>query len=145
MDFVDKVYDLKLLADKYGLLLKKQYGGIEFDYIINDDLCNKEKFFGYAFNQEGRPVKLWIPKKWHYDETGFFKVTEWYCHVRGESKNWYDRLLNQTWFWKWKVHRIDKLLKQTIKNCSKIRKKRKEEDIKLIAIKGDQEFVAKKD
>ena len=49
------------------------------------------------------------------------------------------------YFWKWKVHKIDKLLNKTIKNCSKIRKKRKEEDIKLIAIKGDQEFVAKKD
>lgn len=43
------------------------------------------------------------------------------------------------------MHKIDKLLKQAIKNCYKIRKKRKEEDIKLIAIKGDQEFVAKKD
>lgn len=145
MDFVDKVYDLKLLADKYGLLLNKQYGGKEFDYIINDDLCNKEKFFGYSFNSEGRPVKLWIPKKWQHDETGFFIVTEWYCHVRGKAKNWYDALLNQTWFWKWKVHKIDKLLNKTIKNCSKIRKKRKEEEIKLIAIKGDQEFVAKKD
>lgn len=145
MDFVDKVYDLKLLADKYGLLLNKQYGGKEFDYIINDDLCNKEKFLGYSFNSEGRPVKLWIPKKWQHDETGFFIVTEWYCHVRGKAKNWYDALLNQTWFWKWKVHKIDKLLNQTIKNCTKIRKKRKEEEIKLIAIKGDQEFVAKKD
>lgn len=145
MDFVDKVYDLKLLADKYGLLLNKQYGGKEFDYIINDDLCNKEKFFGYSFNNEGRPVKLWFPKKWHYDETGHFEVKEYFCHYRGEAKNWYDRLLNQTWFWKWKMHKIDKLLKQTIKNCTKIRKKHKEEDIKLIAIKGDQEFVAKKD
>lgn len=142
MDFVDKVYDLKLLADKYGLLLNKQYGGKEFDYIINDDLCNKEKFLGYSFNSEGRPVKLWIPKKWKHDETGFFIVTEWYCHVRGKAKNWYDALLNQTWFWKWKVHKIDKLLNKTIKNCKKIRKKRKEEEIKLIAIKGDQEFVA---
>jgi small nuclear ribonucleoprotein (snRNP)-like protein len=40
------------------------------------------------------------------------------------------------------VHKIDKLLNQTIKNCTKIRKKRKEEEIKLIAIKGAQEFVA---
>jgi hypothetical protein len=143
MDFVDKVYDLKLLVDKYGLLLKKQNGGQEFDYIINDDLCNNEKFFGYAFNYEDRPVTLWIPKEWKYTQTGYFKVTEWYCHERGEAKNWYDALLNQPWFWKWKVHRIDKLLNQTIKNCVKIRKKRKEEDIKLIAIRGDQEFVAK--
>lgn len=142
MDFVDKVYDLKLLADKYGLILHKL--NMDYVYTINDDLC-KDKFFGYRFNYEGRPVELWFPKKWHYDETGHFKVKEYFYHYRGESKNWYDRLLNQAWFWKWKVHKIDKLLNKTIKNCSKIRKKRKEEEIKLIAIKGDQEFVAKKD
>lgn len=143
MDFVDKIYDLKLLADKYGLLLHK-LNSTEYVFTINDDLC-KDKFFGYAFNSEGRPVTLWIPKEWNYDETGFFQVQEFYCHNRGEAKNWYDTLLNQSWFWKWKVHNIDKLLNKTIKNCSLIRKKRKEEDIKLIAIKGDQEFVAKKD
>lgn len=143
MDFVDKVYDLKLLADKYGLILHK-LNILKYIYTINDDLC-KDKFFGYRFNDEGRPVELFFPKKWHYDETGHFKIKEYICHYRGEAKNWYDRLLNQTLFWKWKVHKIDKLLKQTIKNCYKIRKKRKEEDIKLIAIKGDQEFVAKKD
>jgi len=143
-DFVDKIYDLKCLADKYGLLLHKQNGGQEFIFTINDDLC-KDKFFGYTFNYEDRPVTLWIPKEWSYDSTGYFKVNSWYCHERGEPKNWYDTLLNNTWFWKWKVRRIDKLLNQTIKNCIKIRKKRKEEDIKLIAIRGDQEFVAKKD
>lgn len=141
MDFVDKVYDLKLLVDKYGLLLKKQNHGSEFDFIINDDLCKCEKFFGYEFNDEGRPVTLWIPKEWGYTQTGYFKVSEWYRHSRGEAKNWYDALLNQTWFWKWKMHRIDKLLNQTIKNCTKIRKKRKEEDIKLIAIKDTQESL----
>ena len=148
MDFVDKIYDLKLLADKYGLILQHKPNRMEYAYTINDDLC-KDKFFGYRFgfrfNDEGRPVELWFPKKWHYDETGHFKVKEYFSHVRGEAENWYDRLLNQTWFWKWKVHKFDKLLNQTIKNCTKIRKKRKEEDIKLIAIKGDQEFVAKKD
>ena len=143
MDFVDKVYDLKLLADKYGLILHK-LNSMEYAYTINDDLC-KDKFFGYRFNYEGRPVELWFPKKWQQDETGHFEVKEYFYHYRGEAKNWYDRLLNQTWFWKWKVHKIDKLLNQTIKNCTKIRKKRKEEEIKLIAIKGDQEFVAKKD
>ena len=143
MDFVDKVYDLKLLADKYGLILHK-LNNLKYVYTINDDLC-KDKFFGYTFNYEGRPVELWFPKEWHYDETGHFEVKEYFYHYRGEAKNWYDRLLNQTLFWKWKVHKIDKLLKQTIKNCYKIRKKRKEEEIKLIAIKGDQEFVAKKD
>lgn len=143
MDFVDKVYDLKLLADKYGLILHK-LNRMEYAYTINDDLC-KGNFFGYRFNDEGRPVELWFPEKWRYDETGHFEVKECFTNYRGEAKNWYDRLLNQTWFWKWKVYKIDKLLKQTIKNCYKIRKKRKEEDIKLIAIKGDQEFVAKKD
>lgn len=143
MDFVDKVYDLKLLADKYGLILHK-LNSMEYVYTINDDLC-KDKFFGYSFNSEGRPVRIWIPKGWRYDETGFFQVNEFFRHDRGEGKNWYDALLNLSWFWKWKVHKIDKLLNQTIKNCSKIRKKRKEEDIKLIAIKGDQEFVARKD
>ena len=142
MDFVDKVYDLKLLADKYGLILHKL--NMDYVYTINDDLC-KDKFFGYRFNYEGRPVEFWFPKKWHYDETGHFEVKKYFYHYRGESKNWYDALLNQTWIWKWKVHKIDKLLNQTIKNCTKIRKKRKEEEIKLIAIKGDQEFVAKKD
>lgn len=135
MDFVDKVYDLKLLADKYGLILHK-LNRMEYAYTINDDLC-KGNFFGYRFNDEGRPVELWFSKKWHYDETGFFIITLWYGHGRGKAKNWYDALLNQTWFWKWKVHKIDKLLNKTIKNCTKIRKKRKEEDIKLIAIKGD--------
>ena len=144
MDFVDKIYDLKLLADKYGLILQHKPNRMEYAYTINDDLC-KDKFFGYEFNKEGRPVELWFPKKWHYDETGFFIITLWYGHGRGKAKNWYDALLNQTWFWKWKVHKIDKLLNKTIKNCKKIRKKRKEEEIKLIAIKGDQEFVAKKD
>ena len=143
MDFVDKVYDLKLLADKYGLILHK-LNNLKYVYTINDDLC-KDIFFGYRFNDEERPVELWFPKKWHYDETGHFEVKEYFYHYRGEAKNWYDRLLNQTLFWKWKVHKIDKLLNQTIKNCTKIRKKRKEEEIKLIAIKGDQEFVAKKD
>ena len=142
MDFVDKVYDLKLLADKYDLILHK-LNNMEYAYTINDDLC-KNKFFGYRFNYEGRPVELWFPKKWHYDETGHFEVKEHFSNYRRETKKWYDRLLNQTWFWKWKVHKIDKLLNQTIKNFTKIRKKRKEEEIKLIAIKGDQ-FVAKKD
>ena len=137
MDFVDKVYDLKLLADKYGLLLHK-LNSMEYVYTINDDLC-KDKFFGYSFNDEGRPIRIWIPKEWRYDETGHFEVKEFFRHERGQAKNWYDALLNQTWFWKWK---IDKLLNQTIKNCTKIRKKRKEEEIKLIAIKGAQEFVA---
>lgn len=141
MDFVDKVYDLKLLSDKYGLLLKKQNGGSEFDFIINDDLCKGEKFFGYAFNNEGRPVTLWIPKEWKYSSTGYFNVTEWYRHSRGEAQTSYDVLLNNSWFWKWKVRRIDKLLNQTIKNCIKMRKKRKEEDIKLIAIKDVPESL----
>ena len=56
MDFVDKVYDLKLLADKYGLLLHK-LNNLKYVYTINDDLC-KDKFFGYTFNYEGRLVEL---------------------------------------------------------------------------------------
>lgn len=60
MDFVDKVYDLKLLADKYGLILHKM-NILKYVYTINDDLC-KDKFFVYRFNNEGRPVELWFPK-----------------------------------------------------------------------------------
>ena len=65
MDFVDKIYDLKLLADKYGLIMQHKPNRMEYAYTINDDLC-KDKFFGYRFgfrfNDEGRPVELWFPK-----------------------------------------------------------------------------------
>ena len=40
MDFVDKVYDLKLLADKYGLILHKL--NMDYVYTINDDLCKNK-------------------------------------------------------------------------------------------------------
>ena len=77
MDFVDKIYDLKLLAEQYGLNLQHNLNSIEYAYTINADLC-KAKLFGYrlgiTINDEGRTVELQFHKKQHYDETGHFKV-----------------------------------------------------------------------